>query len=451
MIPAIFEDIPRELIERFEQAGPNAIAYPAVNGHRLTVAQYAAALKAVAQRPSEPVGIYVHLPFCPVRCLYCACHTTITHESEKIDRYLDTLAQEMDLVVDLLGTGRELSQLYLGGGTPNYLSDSQLVRLVEEIQRRFRVQPDTATSIECNPRRASAGQLELLRGLGFKGVSFGIQDLEPQVQHAIGRINSLGMVRDVCATAREVGFDNVSLDLIYGLPNQTEQTFEKTLQRIVETGPDRVRFFSYSHRPTLRPHQHAIESGSLPTPEQKLTLLHAAVRFFTESGYHWLGTDWFVREGDELAEAQSAGHLRHNCLGYTTAPTRHLIALGASSLGEVDGAFVQNEPDLESWRIALNAGRFPIAWGHKMTETDRRRRDVLQNLMCNLEFPARMAVGLEQDYERLSRFADHGLVEVIEGSIRVTQRGRYFLRSLCTPHELTNAWSGNQWGTSKTA
>lgn len=451
MIPAIFEDVPRELIERFEQAGPNAIAYPAFSGHRVTAAQYATALRAVAEQPSDPVALYIHLPFCPVRCLYCACHTTVTHDAEKIERYLDTLAKEMDLVVGLLGRGRELTQLYLGGGTPNYLSDSQLVRLVEMIQDRFRIQPDTGTSIECNPRRASAGQLELLRGLGFKGVTFGIQDLEPRVQHAIGRINSFGMVRDVCTTAREVGFDHVSLDLIYGLPNQTEQTFEKTLQRIVETGPDRVRFYSYSHRPTLRPHQYAIESGSLPTPAQKLTLLHAAVRFFTESGYHWLGTDCFVREGDELAEAQSAGQLRHNCLGFTAAPTRHLIALGTSSLGEVDGAFVQNEPDLESWGIAVNAGRFPIAWGHKMNEGDRRRREVLQHLMCNLEFPARLAQGLEQDYERLSRCADHGLVEVTEGSIRVTQRGRYFLRSLCTPHEISTGWSGNQWGISRIA
>lgn len=451
MIPAIFEDIPRELIERFEQAGPNAIAFPAGSGHRLTATQYATALKSVAERPAEPVALYVHLPFCPVRCLYCACHTTITHDAQRIDRYLDTLAREMDLVAGLLGPGRELTQLHLGGGTPNYLSDSQLVRLMEEIRRRFRIRPDTATAIECNPRRASAGQLELLRGLGLKDVSFGIQDLEPQVQHAIGRINSFGMVRDICATAREQGFDHVSLDLIYGLPNQTVHTFEKTLHRIVETGPDRVRFYSYSHRPTLRPHQYAIETGSLPTPEQKLALLYTAVRFFAESGYHWLGTDCFVRHGDELAEAQAAGSLQHNGLGFTTAPTRHLIAVGTSGMGEVDAALAQNEPDLESWATAVNAGRFPIAWGHKLTESDRRRRDVLQHLICNLELPASLAEGLEQDYERLRRCADHGLVEVAEDRLRITYRGRFFLRSLCIPHELSTAWSGNQWGIPRTA
>lgn len=452
MIPALFEDLPHEFIERFEQAGPDAIAFPpAAHGHRLTATQYAASLRAVGGRPSEPVGLYLHLPFCPVRCLYCACHTTITHDAERIDRYLSTLARELDMTAKLLGPGRELSQLYLGGGTPNYLSDSQLVRLMELVRARFRVQPDTVTSIECNPRRASAGQLELLRGLGFKGVSFGIQDLDPRVQHAIGRINSFGMVRDVCTTAREQGFEHISVDLIYGLPNQTEQTFEKTLQRIIETGTDRVRFFSYSHRPAQRPHQYAIESGSLPTPAQKLSLLHLAVRVFTESGYRWLGSDCFVREGDELAEAQSAGQLRHNSLGFTTAPTRHLVALGTSSLGEVDGCFMQNEPDLDSWAVAVNGGRFPLAWGYKMTDDDRRRREVFQHLMCNLEFPAHLAQGLEQDYERLSRYADYGLVETTATGIRVTQRGRYFLRSLCTPQEFASTWNSNQWGIPKTA
>jgi oxygen-independent coproporphyrinogen III oxidase len=446
MIPGIFEDIPRELVERFEQAGPYAIAFPATNGSRLTPAQYAAALKSVADRPADPVSLYVHIPFCPVRCLYCACHTTVTHDAERVDRYLDILAKEMDMVAAALGPGRELAQLHLGGGTPNYLSDSQLVRLVEDIHERFRIQPDTATSIECNPRRASAGQLELLHELGFKDVSFGIQDLEPRVQHAIGRINSFGMVQDICANARELGFDHVSLDLIYGLPNQTEQTFEKTLQRIVETEPDRVRFYSYSHRPSLRPHQHAIEAGSLPTPAQKLTLLHTAVRLFTESGYRWLGTDWFVREGDELAEAHATGSLRHNCLGFTTAPTRHLIALGTSGMGEVAGTLAQNEYDIEVWATAIRNGRFPIAWGHKMSDADRRRREVLQHLLCNLEFPTRLAVGLEEDYGRLSECARHGLVEVAPDGLRITHRGRFFLRNLCTPHELSTAWSGNQWG-----
>lgn len=447
MPSALFADLPQELIERFERSSSEAISIPTpVTGHRVTPHQYAESLGALADRPEEAVALYVHLPFCPVRCLYCACQTTITHDGEKIDRYLDTLEREMDLVAGRFGHNRRLSQLHLGGGTPNYLTDSQLIRLMEMVDHRFHLGSDTATTIECNPRRSSAGQLELLKGLGFKGVSFGIQDLDVRVQHAIGRVNSLGLVRDVCAMARDTGFECISLDLIYGLPNQTLQSFESTLARIIEMDPDRVRCFSYSHRPAARPHQYAIESGSLPGPEEKLDLLHSAVRAFTESGYEWIGMDSFVRDGDELADARAAGTLRHTCMGYTSAPTRHLVGLGTSSLGEVDGALVQNEPQLETWRKAIEAGRFPIHWGYKLSDADQRRRLAIQHLLCNLELPAHVATGLDEDYERLTRCAEHGLVEVSSNGIKVTQRGRYFLRSLCTQHEPALAWSNNHWG-----
>ena len=447
MTPALFADLPRELIERFDESDTGPVSTtPSASGRRLTSAQYAESLDALAARPDEAVALYAHLPFCPVRCLYCACHTTITHDGEKIDRYLDTLERELELTTARLGRGRTLSQLHLGGGTPNYLTDSQLIRLMEMLTQRFQIGSDTATNIECNPRRASAGQLELLKGLGFKGVSFGIQDLDVRVQHAIGRVNSLGLVRDVCATAREAGFDCISLDLVYGLPNQTLQSFESTLERIVEINPDRVRLFSYAHHPATRPHQYAIEAGCLPRPEEKLALLHSAVGCLTESGYTWIGLDCFVRDGDELADAQVAGRLRHTGLGYTCAPTQHLLAFGTSSLGEVDGAFVQNESNADAWRKAIEAGRFPIRWGHKLTDADQHRQRAIAYLLCNLELPADLLVGLAVDADQLHRGAAQGLLEISAGGIKVTQRGRYFLRSLCTQHEPRLAWNNHHWG-----
>ncbi len=447
MTAALFADLPRELIEHFDQADSDTmILPPPANGQRHAAAHYAESLRAVAGRPDEAVALYVHLPFCPVRCLYCACHTTITHDGAKIDRYLDTLERELGLVTERLGMGRPLTQLHLGGGTPNYLTDSQLIRLMEMLGRRFHVRTDTAINIECNPRRASAGQLELLKGLGFTGVSFGIQDLDVRVQHAIGRVNSLSLVRDVCATARDIGFECISLDLIYGLPNQTRQSFESTLERIVEIDPDRVRLFSYAHHPTTRPHQYAIETSSLPDPQEKLALLHGAVRCFTESGYSWIGVDSFVRDGDELADAQAAGTLRHTCMGYTCTPSQHLLAFGTSSLGEVDGVYVQNESNADAWRSAIEAGRFPIRWGHRLSDTDQRRHLAIQHLLCNLELPISLIAGLAADYERLVRCAEHGLVEISTDLIKVTPRGRYFLRHLCTQHEPSLAWSNNHWG-----
>jgi len=447
MIPALFEGIPRRLIDGFEQAGPAAIAFPpAVNGHRLTASQYGEALSAVSRRDDEALALYVHVPFCPVRCLYCACHTTVTHDFERIDRYLDSLERELDLVLERLGKGRELQQLHLGGGTPNYLTDSQLVRLMGMVEERFRIAPGASTSIECNPRRTSANQLELLHGLGFKGLSFGVQDLNPSVQRAIGRINSLDLVCDVCSNARDAGFETISLDLIYGLPEQTEASFLQTLEAVVDIVPDRVRCYSYSHRPVTRPHQYAIESSELPSPEEKLSLLHEAVDCFTSAGYHWIGVDCFARPDDELSIAQSAKRLRHNCIGYTSSSAQHLIAVGMSALGEVDGAFVQNESELKPWRTALETGTLPVAWGHRLSEGDLRRRQALQHLMCNLELPATFAKGLEEDYERLCGCSEHGLVEVDSDCIRITPRGRYFLRSLCSQHALSVAWNSNQWG-----
>ncbi len=441
MIPALLAGVPQVLIDGFERDGSAVNALPrAVNGHRLSPSQYVDSLRAVRERHQEPVALYVHVPFCPVRCLYCACHTTITHDEERIDRYLDTLEHEMDLVVESLGGGRELRQIHLGGGSPNYLSDSQLVRLVGMIEARFRIRPDAATSIDCNPRRTSASQLDLLKGLGFKCLSLGVQDLNPRVQHAIGRINSLELIDDVYTTARDIGFETISLDLIYGLPHQTERSFHETLEQVVAMGPDRVRCYSYSHRPAARPHQYAIESTELPGPEEKLTLLHEAVTCFTNAGYSWIGLDCFARACDDLSLAQSAGRLHHNCMGYSSTPIQHLVAVGMSALGEVDDAFVQNEPAIKAWVEAIDAGQLPVAWGYRMTDGDRRRRQALQHLVCNLELPLTLAAGLEQDYERLCGCSEHGLVEVTSDRVKVTPRGRYFL------HSLSADWNSNPWG-----
>jgi oxygen-independent coproporphyrinogen-3 oxidase len=245
--------------------------------------------------------------------------------------------------------------------------------------------------------------------------------------------------------ARDTGIENVSLDLVYGLPNQTQQSFESTLERIIEINPERVRCFSYSHCPGARPHQYAIEASCLPGPQDKLNLLHSAVRAFTDAGYHWIGVDWFARAGDELADSQAAGTLRHSCLGYTAAPSGHVIGLGCSSLGEVDGVLIQNQPSLEAWHREVEAGRFPIHWERKMSHADLRRRAAMQHLLCHLEVPASLADDFEQEYERLIQWQAHGLVEVCGDSLKVTHRGRYFLRSLCAPHEATAAWRGSHW------
>jgi oxygen-independent coproporphyrinogen III oxidase len=441
------EDIPSELIERYTGSGVYAAPRPRgkVRLNGLGPEDYADALQSVAARAQDSLALYVHLPFCPVRCLYCACNTNITHDSTKIEDYLDTLEREMDLVVGFLGRGRRVLQLHVGGGTPNYLTDGQLARLMDMIEARFELAQEGTACIECNPRLASAGQLDLLRGLGFGHISFGVQDLSPTVQRAIGRLNSVEVVRDVYATAREAGFSNVNIDLVCGLPDQTEEGFDRTVQQVIEMEPDRVRCYSYAHSPSRQPHQFAIDQHSLPSPAEKLALFHRAVTDFTQAGYLWIGADCFARPTDEWSLAQAERRLRRNSVGYTAVPTNHLIALGTNGLGDVDSALLQNEPLLEAWRRAVANGRLPIAWGHRLTDDDLRRRRAFEHLMCNLELPAAMAAGLEEDYKSLSRCVDDGLVEVAADSIRITPRGRYFLRDLCAKHAASLDWDSAPW------
>jgi oxygen-independent coproporphyrinogen-3 oxidase len=392
------------------------------------------------------LALYIQVPFCPVRCLYCACHTTITHDFGRIDSYLDALEAEMDLVVERLGRGRKVRQLQLGGGTPNYLSDVQLVRLMGMVDQRFSLAEDADTGIECNPRRASVGQLELLRSLGFKRITIGVQDLDPAVQRAIGRINSYELIRDVHVTAREVGFETTAIDLVYGLPHQTLAGFERTISRVLALDPDRISCFGYTHQPTQRPHQYAIDAESLPGTGERLRLLYDTVGTLTGSGYRWIGVDQFVREGDPLNLALSAHALTHNCIGYTDAPSRHLLALGMAAVGEVDGTLVQNNTDINAWGRAVTGGSLPISWGQRLSEHDQRCRAAMRHLMCNLELPASLAVGMEPEYERLCQNAEYGLMEVTEAGVRVTPQGRYFLRSLCNQEHEAPTWTSAHWG-----
>lgn len=447
MAPPLSSSFPLELLERYghTSTGCSMSVSGLAQDKPFTEAQYRNVLKDLRNRPDDPVAVYVHVPFCHVRCLYCACDTTVTHSLEKVDQYLDALEREMDMVSDLVGRGRIISQLHVGGGTPNHLNEPQLARLMEIVERHFRLAPDAIASIECNPRRTSAGQLELIYGLGFRRIGFGVQDLNADVQRAIGRVQSLSMVRDVFQTARETGFESISLDLIYGLPFQTLQGFQTTLDQVLQLGPDRIACFSYAHDPATRPHQHAINPSQLPAPEDKLALFHSAVRSFTEAGYRWVGLDVFVRESDELYNAQAEGRLYHNTIGYTPTPAKQVIAFGPSGIGEIEGTLMQNDPELMRWQKRVNSGRLPVAWGRSLSDADRRRREAIRYLMCNLQLPASSASDLGQDVELLRRNADQGLVEVSDEGIRITPQGRYLLRGLCSDQAAFADWNSTQW------
>lgn len=435
MAPPIPASLPWEFLERYGLTAPGCpmTSLGSAGDRPFTQAQYLEVLEGLRQDLDANLAVYIHVPFCHVRCLYCACDTTITHSIERVDQYLDALEREMEMVTERIGVGRLIRHLHVGGGTPNHLTEPQLVRLMEIVERYFTLAEDCYTSIECNPRRASIGQLELIYGLGFRRISFGVQDLNRDVQRAIGRVQSLKMVRDVVLTARQVGFESINLDLVYGLPFQTPQGFQTTLDQVLDLAPDRVTCFSYAHDPARRPHQHAINPAHLPTPAEKLALFHRAVRTLTEAGYRWVGLDLFVLEDDELYEAQAAGRLHRNAIGYNTFPEQQVLAFGPSGLSEIGDALVRNETELPVWQLRVNNGQFPIGQGRRLTEADRRRRQAMLHLMCNLELPA-SALG-DLAYEQLCRKAEHGLVEISEEGIRVTPQGRYILHGLCAEQE----------------
>ena len=426
--------IANELVAKYSGPAPRYTSYPPIPAWTSKVgpAEYRDALETASQDQSDVLSLYLHLPFCPQRCLYCGCNVTITRRRSALEAYLDRLGHELDLIVGILGRGRPVVQLHVGGGTPNYLDDDQLERLWRMLDDRFTLASEADTAIEADPRLSGTQQLSRLSAMGFRRVSFGVQDLDPDVQRAIGRIQPAEQVRRTIEAARAAGFEGINADLVYGLPEQTPERFRRTIKTIVDLEPDRVACFGYAHVPTMRPHQVALERYPLPNPAERMTLNRIAIEELTGAGYLWIGLDHFVRPGDPLAQAALGGRLHRNFNGYTTSPAAHLVAAGSSAIGEVGGWLLQNDSNLVGWHEAIGRGDFATVRGHRLTEDDRRRGAAIRSLMCDLELPLQLAAGLDESLERLLGFEEDGMVERRSTTVVVTPLGRYFLRTLCT-------------------
>lgn len=392
---------------------------------------YADALDRLSLRPDEPVSIDVRLPFCPMHCLYCGCDVEVTHDDEVIDRYLDALEREGAMVAERLGARREVLQLHFGGGTPNYLSDTQLTRAVRMVTGNFAVLAETETSIDCDPRRASAYQLERMRALGLRQVTFGMVDLQPCVQRVIGRFQSAQLMHDACRMAVRAGFESVAIDFLHGLPEQTDDGLRTTLREVIDMGADRVVCHEYVHRPALHRHQCAIAAGQVPDARARDALFAAAVESLTEVGYTWIGIDHFALDTDELSLAQEDRRLGCNAIAYSAIPARHVIGLGSGATGDVDGTLVRNEIRPTEWRRYIDMGQLPAVVAHRRSRDEMQRCEAAMHLLCNLELPARGAHGWQNAFERLRTRAADGLVTADAGRLRVTPRGRFALRDLC--------------------
>jgi oxygen-independent coproporphyrinogen-3 oxidase len=426
------EHVPIELIDRYDRPGPRYTSYPTVPNWSPSFGstEYQAALARTGN--DGTFALYAHFPFCARKCLYCGCNMLVTRRAAHIDAYLDGLEKEIDMVLAQLGPSPLVTQMHWGGGTPNLLSIPQLTRAFEIFSSRFDIAPGAELSIEADPRQCSRVQLQHLRALGFNRISFGVQDLDVEVQEAIGRLQPLELVREMCDQAREAGFEGLNVDVMYGLPRQTRTSMAKTIMHVLDLQPDRVACFGYAHVPWMRPHQRAIRDDELPGAHERFAQFAMAVNLFDSADYEWIGLDHFAAKHDALTHAKQARALHRNFMGYTTMPAEHLLAFGMSAISEVGGVFAQNAAELKDWRAPIDEGRLPIVRGHELTEDDKRRQHIIMELMCNLEYPlAGNREYLRESIARLHPLVDDGLVRLSDDRIAVTPLGRYFLRNIC--------------------
>ncbi len=430
-----------ELIKKYDRPGPRYTSYPTAVEFKETFgpARYEEHL-ARADRDPAPLSIYVHLPFCREMCRFCGCNVVATHDRTRADAYLDQLEKEVALTVAHLPHRRHASQLHWGGGTPTFLDEKQLTRCHEILARHFTFTKDVEKAVEIDPAITTRSQIETLAKLGFNRISMGVQDFDAKVQEVVGRIQGEKETADLVKAARDNGFHGVNLDLIYGLPYQTPDTWKSTLERIVAIRPDRMAVFGFAYVPWSKPHQRLLPQEALPKTEQRVELFLSAVEAFTRSGYRLIGLDHFALQSDELAKAQDGGYLYRNFQGYTIRPAPDTIAFGVSSISDIGGAYVQNFHKLKEWGEKVDAGVVPVERGAAMSDDDVMRRFVINRVMCLLRLDLKE---VEEKFGKASRDAieadlrsgvkelqDDGLVTFDGTLLRVTPLGQLLVRNV---------------------
>ena len=436
-------EIDADLIRKYGGNGPRYTSYPTAD--RFVEAFDAKAYRRwLAQRNIggfvRPLGLYVHVPFCDTLCFYCACNKIATKNHERAVKYVDYLEREIALAAQALGKDRRIVKMHWGGGTPTFLGEALTERLVTTLRGAFDFDPNGEYAIEIDPRKVDAKRVAHLCSLGFNRVSIGVQDFDPRVQKAVNRVQSLEETRVVIDTAREHGCRSVNLDLIYGLPLQTLDGFEATLDKVIECDPDRVALYSYAHLPTMFKPQERIREADLPAPDVKLALMTTAIRRLRDAGYVYIGMDHFAKPGDELAVAQRKGRLTRDFQGYSAGGECDLVAFGTSAIGKIGPTYMQNAKTLDTYYQALDQGELPIVRGIQLTADDIVRRAVIQALACQFAVcKESIAISHLIDFDDyfatemadLRKLEDDGLVELDDEWITVTPRGRLLVRAVC--------------------
>ena len=433
-----------DLLRRYDVPGPRYTSYPTADRfvEAFRADDYIVALKqrkVLSATAVQPLSLYVHVPFCESLCYYCACNKIITKHHERAAIYLEYLERELDLHVQHLGRGQVVSQLHFGGGSPTFLSDEELARLMQTLRQRFELDPAGEFSIEVDPRTVTVQRLQALWDMGFNRLSFGVQDFDPDVQVAVHREQPAEQVFDLVKGARAIGFKSLNVDLIYGLPKQTPQSFARTLQQVSALRPDRIALYGYAHLPERFKPQRRILREDLPPAGDKLQMLSAAIDGFMDAGYVYVGMDHFALPDDALAVAKRQGRLHRNFQGYSTQPDCDLIALGVSAIGRIGSTYSQNAKTLEDYYDLIDQGLLPVVRGLALSKDDLIRRAAIMSIMCQGEllFESINSAWLIDaktyfvpEFEILRAQQEEGLVEILDDCIRVTPKGWFFVRGV---------------------
>jgi len=430
----------KELIKKYDRPGPRYTSYPPATEFTEDVNSNHYIKKLIeSNQRKTPLSLYFHIPFCEQRCLYCGCNVIISHKKGIEVPYLERVYREVQLVSQYLDKDRKVIQLHWGGGTPNYLEPEQIKAFFEEIVKRFPIDENAEISIELDPRYLTDEQIKTIKEVGFNRVSLGIQDLNPKVQCVVNRIQPYELIKEKIEKLREAGFESINVDLIYGLPYQTKESFEETVDKVIELNPDRIATYSFAYIPDIKPHQQLLPKESLPSAEEKLRILEMIIDKFQSAGYIYIGMDHFAKPHDELAVAQRKRELWRNFQGYTTKKGVELLGFGATSIGMLYDSYFQNFKTLREYNNAVDKGEIPVFRGYILSEDDFIRREVIMDIMCNLGVDFKKIENMfeidfknyfEKELEELKGMEEDGLIKIEEEKIRILPVGRLLIRNV---------------------
>ena len=431
--------------EKYSRPGPRYTSYPTAPEFNTNFTQEDLIEKFKNQSDDRPLSLYIHIPFCRSACYFCGCNVIFTSKEDKKVRYIEYLKKELKILAKYLNTNRVVTQMHFGGGTPTFLDPSQLGEVLDSIKATFpNFTDDAEISCEVDPRFFTKGHMDVLKAAGTNRLSFGVQDLDPQVQKTIHRIQPLQTTANVIQIARDAGIKSVNIDLIYGLPHQTKETFAKTIRDIVKLDPDRLAVFNYAHVPWMMKTQRKFDETTFAPPSTKLEILKDSIEFFTQNGYSMVGMDHFAKPEDELFKAIQKGELHRNFQGYTTKGGADLVGIGVTSIGDGVDYYAQNFKDLPNWEKAIDAGELPVFKGYKLSEDDILRQFVIMELMSNFsldmkrvekEFNINFKEYFSDALKSLEEFVEADLLTITDDKITVSQTGSMLIRNISMPFD----------------